>query len=93
MRRICSKDPRIKLINKKNEGASSARNTGLEIATGDYTLFLDSDDYVDAEGLDKLYATAIKRKCRHNYLCLYQEDEYSLIFTPKANNHFTILRF
>ena len=34
-----AKDPRIKLINKKNEGASSARNTGLEIATGDYTLF------------------------------------------------------
>lgn len=48
---ICQKyermDNRIKVINKaKNEGLSAARNTGVEMATGEYIYFLDSDDYI-----------------------------------------------
>ncbi len=39
------KDSRIKVIHKKNGGLSSARNSGMEIMTGDYFIFLDSDDY------------------------------------------------
>lgn len=38
------KDNRIKVIHKENGGLSSARNAGLDIATGDYISFLDSDD-------------------------------------------------
>lgn len=41
------KDNRIKVIHKENGGLSSARNAGLDIAKGDYILFVDSDDYVD----------------------------------------------
>lgn len=41
-----SKDERIRVIHKKNEGASSARNAGTEIATGNYILYIDSDDFV-----------------------------------------------
>lgn len=48
---ICEKkvkeDSRIRLINKQNGGLSSARNVGLDNATGDYILFLDGDDYWD----------------------------------------------
>lgn len=40
-------DSRIILINKENGGQSSARNSGLEIAKGDYITFVDSDDYID----------------------------------------------
>ena len=39
----------IRVINKENGGASSARNAGLDVAEGDYILFSDSDDYVEQE--------------------------------------------
>lgn len=48
------KDPRIKVIHKKNGGAASARNRGLEIITGDYVAFVDSDDYVDENYIKRL---------------------------------------
>ena len=39
------RDNRVKVIHKKNGGLSDARNTGITVATGDYILFIDSDDY------------------------------------------------
>lgn len=41
------KDSRIKVVHKLNGGLSSARNTGIEVAKGDYIAFVDSDDFVD----------------------------------------------
>lgn len=43
------RDPRIKPIVKENGGLSSARNRGLEDATGEYVMFLDSDDWLDPD--------------------------------------------
>lgn len=37
-------DSRIKVIHKKNEGVSAARNTGIETASGERIIFVDSDD-------------------------------------------------
>ena len=42
---FASKNKQIKIIHKKNGGLSSARNTGLEFASGEYNIFLDSDDF------------------------------------------------
>lgn len=40
------KDSRIRVIHKENGGFSSARNVGLDAATGDYIQFVDSDDWI-----------------------------------------------
>lgn len=50
-----NKDHRIKVIHKKNGGLSSARNSGLDIATGYYIGFVDSDDFVEKTMYEKLY--------------------------------------
>lgn len=55
-----NKDSRIIIINQENKGLGSARNRGLEIATGEYVAFLDSDDWVDVDYYEKLYNTATK---------------------------------
>lgn len=41
------KDNRIKVIHKKNEGLSAARNTGVKAATGEYISFVDGDDWIN----------------------------------------------
>lgn len=42
-----NKDNRVKLINQENKGVSYTRNKGIEISTGDYITFVDSDDYLE----------------------------------------------
>ena len=51
----CQKDNRIKSIRKKNEGQGIARNEGLKLATGEYVLFLDPDDWIEPNSLKKCY--------------------------------------
>ena len=51
--RICdqyaAKDSRVKVIHKENGGLSSARNAGIEAATGEYLSFVDSDDWIEPD--------------------------------------------
>ena len=48
----------IQVIHKPNGGLASARNAGMKAATGQYLFFLDSDDWLDDEGLERLYLCA-----------------------------------
>ena len=51
-------DERIKVIHKKNGGLGFARNSGLDMATGEYVSFIDSDDFIDTNMMQTLYETA-----------------------------------
>jgi glycosyltransferase involved in cell wall biosynthesis len=64
-----SKDPRFIYIKKENGGLSSARNAGLNIAKGDCIQFLDSDDVLDKEKLQKsIQQIKIQDRLNSNFL-------------------------
>lgn len=48
------KDERIKIVTTENKGLSAARNLGMELATGEYICFLDSDDMLEIDALDRM---------------------------------------
>lgn len=53
-------DDRIKVVHQTNCGLGPARNTGIELATGEYIAFVDSDDWVNLDMYEKLYDAAVK---------------------------------
>lgn len=53
-------ESRIRVIHKTNCGVSSARNTGIEAALGDWIVFLDADDWIEPECVAACYSTCIK---------------------------------
>ncbi|GHV18516.1 glycosyl transferase family 2 [Clostridia bacterium] len=62
--RVCDEfsamDQRFIVLHKKNGGVSSARNAGLDIASGEYLAFVDPDDYLAHDFYEKLYAALIE---------------------------------
>lgn len=62
LERIKQNDNRIEIINKKNEGVSSARNSGLEVARGEYVFFVDGDDYLAEDYVDYMLSLALMTK-------------------------------
>ena len=52
------KDKRVRVFHKENGGVASARQLGLEKATGEYTIHVDPDDWVEPNMLEELYAKA-----------------------------------
>lgn len=62
----------IRVIHKPNGGLSSARNAGLEAAEGEYVMFLDSDDFLEKDFLEKTIGAAVK-------------DNLDMVVTPTRN--------
>ena len=56
-------DPRIHVIHKMNGGLSDARNAGIEAASGAYFMFIDSDDFIAPDTIEKLYDAAREHDC------------------------------
>ncbi len=62
IRYFAKQDDRVKVINQKNQGLSTARNNALKKAKGEYVWFIDADDWIDKNALQKLYLSIQKSK-------------------------------
>lgn len=93
-RAYAKKDPRIYYYQQANAGLSSARNTGIDKAQGEYLTFIDSDDYVAKDYIEKLYQAAQRHQAdivvAPNYLVENQTMQpivnhvnQELVLTPK----------
>ena len=58
-----SEDFRFKIFQQENAGAGIARNNGIDKASGEFILFVDSDDYIEKETCEKLYEQASRLDC------------------------------
>lgn len=71
------KDNRIKITNKENAGVSAARNSGLEVATGEYVVFVDGDDYLAPDYVE--YMLSLAKKSDADFCmsknCFYRDTE------------------
>lgn len=55
-----ARDARIRAVETPNGGVSKARNLGMDLAAGEFVIFIDSDDYIHPDMLEKLYESAVE---------------------------------
>jgi len=84
------KDNRIIVIHKENGGLSSARNTGIKIAKGDFIGFVDSDDYIAENMYKKLYDLCIDNNCEIS-VCKFGEEVDGEIINTKEYESLKIM--
>ena len=83
------KDSRIKIVDKKNGGLSSARNAGMKVATGEFYSFIDSDDWVDKTMIEKLYDSMTKYSTDIAICAVHQFDEKRQTYDD-SNKYYTL---
>lgn len=79
-------DKRIKIINKRNNGVSSARNDGIAIAKGEYILFLDGDDWVETHGLKEMHDIAVREDLDVLITNFFLDYEFGKCILTKMSN-------
>ncbi|MCC4404972.1 glycosyltransferase [Limosilactobacillus reuteri] len=85
-KQFCDDDSRFKYFFKENGGLSDARNYGLKWVSGDYVIFVDGDDYVASQYVEKLYSTVIKNHAEVA-ICGFQavNSQHKKIYEVKLN--------
>lgn len=79
-------DSRIKVVlSDKKEGLGAARNKGLKYATGEYLYFLDSDDWIDADYIEKMLSAALKSQSPvvvNTNVIMHREGREPAMYSP-----------
>lgn len=86
--RLSDGDPRFRIVRKPNGGLSSARNFGLEHAGGEWIFFIDADDMVQPQALERLVTTA---RTTHADIVVGSFENTSRMSSPPANRSPRIL--
>lgn len=79
------KDQRIKYFKQENQGVSVARNKGLDNVSGDYILFVDSDDYLEKNAVEIFFNIAVSESVDITLLEAKVETFRGLKYLPKTN--------
>lgn len=79
-------DDRIKLFQKENGGIGSARNYGLQQASGEYVIFIDGDDYIEKDSLEVLFNSAEQEKLDIVQGCYKKVDDHGNYISGKYND-------
>ena len=92
-----AKDKRVKVIHQKNMGLAAARTSGIIKAKGEYVSFIDSDDWIESNMLEKM-TLAAEKNCADIVICDYKifngdEEKTCEIHRQKLNNEWTVERF
>lgn len=83
------KDKRVKVIHQKNSGVAVARNNGLEIATGEYITFVDSDDYIDPVMYERMLEVINEYGCEVVMCdCMKEFQNHTEIYTHHIRGGF-----
>lgn len=78
------KDPRIKVVRLQHGGVSKARQRGLDEASGDYSIFVDSDDWIEGKMIELMYDRSIQ-DAADIVFCDYVEENGLGIFYREQN--------
>lgn len=87
-------DPRIRVVHKQNGGLSSARNAGLDIMTGDYVGFVDSDDWILPQMYETLYHRLLQERAQISCCGIARHDGEAVLsyFCSDLQTRFTLSR-
>ena len=90
------KDSRIRVFHQQNQGITKTRNTGIQLASGDYLCFVDSDDWISENFIAVLVAASDRNKAdiaftnhsivNHNQ-CFYRDDYHQSVYTEPAEKN------
>lgn len=91
LERILREDKRIRLFHQENKGAGAARNKGLDMAEGRYLIFVDGDDWIAPDYIEKLYTAAEERGSEMvicGFTCVTETGEVLREIYPKEYRRF-----
>lgn len=94
--RLAKNDSRIRVLHQANQGITKTRNTGMQLATGDYLCFVDSDDWISDNFIDKLVDACEREQADiaftnhsivNNKGVFFREDYQQLIYSEPVEKN------